>query len=76
MWFAVIVEKMRAIPVRRWGVSQPGPGPTPGHDRRADRPQLGVIKRCRLSWLTNSALVHEPNCGGRGGVAGSQPKST
>ena len=21
----------------------------------------GVIKRCRLSWLTNSALVYEPN---------------
>ncbi len=28
-------------------------------------------KRCRLSWLTNSALVHEPKCGR--GVAGSQP---
>jgi hypothetical protein len=26
----------------------------------------GVIKRCRLSWLTNSALVYEPKCG-RGG---------
>ena len=27
----------------------------------------GVTKRCRLSWLTNSALVYEPNCGKRGG---------
>ena len=32
----------------------------------------GVTKRCRLSWLTNSALVYEPKCGGRGGVAGSE----
>jgi hypothetical protein len=24
----------------------------------------GVTKRCRLSWLTNSALVHEPKCRG------------
>jgi hypothetical protein len=32
--------------------------------------------RCRLSWLTNSALVCEPKCGGKGGVAGSQPMST
>jgi hypothetical protein len=37
----------------------------------------GVTKRCRLSWLTNSALVCEcePKCGG-GGVAGPQPMST
>ncbi len=34
-----------------------------------------VTKTCRLSWLTNSALVYEPKCGGRGGVAGSQPMS-
>jgi hypothetical protein len=37
----------------------------------------GVKKRCRLSWLTNSALVCEPKCGGGGfAVAGSQPMST
>ncbi len=36
----------------------------------------GVTKRCRPSWLTNSALGYEPKCGGRGGVAGSQPMST
>jgi hypothetical protein len=35
----------------------------------------GVTKRCRLSWLTNSALVYEPKCGGRGVVAGSQAMS-
>jgi hypothetical protein len=37
----------------------------------------GVTKRCRLSWLTNSALVYEPKCGGKGGegVACSQPMS-
>ncbi len=29
----------------------------------------GVTNRCRLSWLTNSALIYEPKCGG-GGVAG------
>jgi hypothetical protein len=27
----------------------------------------GVIRRCRLSWLTNSAIVYEPKCGGMGG---------
>ncbi len=38
--------------------------------------QQRVTKRCRLSWLTNSALVYEPKCGwGRGGV-GSKPMST
>jgi hypothetical protein len=36
----------------------------------------GVKKRCRLSFLTNSALVYEPKCGGSGGVAESQPMST
>jgi hypothetical protein len=35
----------------------------------------GVTKRCRLSWLTNSAIVYEPKCGG-GGCGGSQPMST
>ncbi len=30
----------------------------------------GVTKRCRLSWLTNSALVYEPKCGGRGDLLG------
>ncbi len=30
----------------------------------------GVTMRCRLSWLTNSALVYEPKCGGRGGGGG------
>jgi hypothetical protein len=35
----------------------------------------GLTKTCRLSWLTNSALVYEPKYGGRG-VAGSQPMST
>ncbi len=27
----------------------------------------GVTKRCHLSWLTNSAHVYEPKCGGRVG---------
>ncbi len=37
---------------------------------------------CCLSWLTNSALVYEPECGGLGSVggggegAGSRPMST
>ncbi len=35
-----------------------------------------VLKRCHLSWLTNSVLVYESKCGGREGVAGSQPMST
>ncbi len=29
-----------------------------------------VTKRCRLSWLANSALVYGPKCGGKGGIAG------
>ncbi len=36
----------------------------------------GITKICRLSWLTNSALIYEPKCGGRGCVAGSLPMST
>jgi|688.fasta_scaffold651881_1 hypothetical protein len=30
----------------------------------------GFTKRCRLSWLINSALVYEPTCGGRGELRG------
>jgi hypothetical protein len=32
----------------------------------------GVTKRWHISWMTNSALVYEPKCGGEGGggVAG------
>ncbi len=30
----------------------------------------GVTKRCRLSWLTNSALVYEPICGMKGELRG------
>jgi hypothetical protein len=30
----------------------------------------GVTKRCRLSWLTNSALVYEPKCWGKGESCG------
>jgi hypothetical protein len=29
----------------------------------------GVTKKCRLSWLTSSALIYEPKCGG-GGLRG------
>jgi hypothetical protein len=40
----------------------------------------GVSKRCRLSWLTNSALAKKPrmrgDMGGGGGGCGSQPMST
>jgi hypothetical protein len=36
----------------------------------------GNKETCRLSLLTNSALVYESKCGGTGGVAGSQPMST
>ncbi len=48
-------------------------------DEEGDLPKivaLGVTKRCRLSWLTNCALVYEPKRGGRGEVAGSQTMST
>ncbi len=34
-----------------------------------------VTKRCRLSWLANSALVYVLKYGGRRGVAESQPMS-
>jgi hypothetical protein len=30
----------------------------------------GVTKRCRLSWLTNSAFVYQPKCEGRGELRG------
>jgi hypothetical protein len=43
-------------------------------DRRHSQDQ-GVTKRCLLSWLTNSSLVYESKCEGKGGVAGSQLKS-
>ncbi len=36
----------------------------------------GVTKRCRLSLLTNGALIYVSKCRGRGSVAGSQPMST
>ncbi len=32
--------------------------------------QAGVTTRCRLSWLTNSALVYEPKCEGGWGEGG------
>ncbi len=38
--------------------------------------QQRVTKRCRLSLLTNSALVYESQCGRMEGVAWSQPVST
>ncbi len=37
---------------------------------------VGVTKRCRLSWLTNSALVYKPKLRGEGGSCGSWPMST
>jgi hypothetical protein len=37
--------------------------------------QQEVTKRCRLSWLTNSALVYEPKYEGGGGVVGPKPMS-
>jgi hypothetical protein len=46
------------------------------HDTDYERWEQGVTKRCRLSWLTNSALVYEPKCGGMGGGAESRPMST
>jgi hypothetical protein len=32
----------------------------------------GFAKSCRLSWLTNSALVYEPKCGGSCGVSANE----
>ncbi len=32
----------------------------------------GVTKRCRLCWLTNSAIVYEPKCGGGGKLSASE----
>jgi hypothetical protein len=72
-----------------WGAVAPSllPPGAAGHHRSSHlAPWLfrsadqGVSKRCRLSLLTNSALVHESQCmrgvWGGGGVAGSQPMST
>ncbi len=51
---------------------RPPPSPSPCHPHSP-----WVTKRCRLSWLTNSAFVFlSPNAGGRGVVAGSQPMRT
>jgi hypothetical protein len=36
----------------------------------------GATKRCRLSWLTNSALVNEPKCVSKGGGRGGCGVST
>ncbi len=33
--------------------------------------KTGVTKRCRLSWLTDSALVYKPKCGGEGAFCGA-----
>jgi hypothetical protein len=40
--------------------------------------ETGVTKRRRLYWLTNRALVYDPNAGkwGGGGGAGPQPMRT
>jgi hypothetical protein len=35
---------------------------------RVNQLHLHFTKRCRLSWLTNSALVYEPKCGGVAGL--------
>ncbi len=35
--------------------------------KKTIRCKQGATKRCRLSWLTNSALIYEPKCGGGGG---------
>jgi hypothetical protein len=43
---------------------------------RPEQREIPRLRICRLSWLTNSALVYEPKCGGSGVVAGSQPIST
>jgi hypothetical protein len=32
--------------------------------------EQGVTKRCRLSWLANSAFVYDPKWGGGGEVCG------
>jgi hypothetical protein len=34
--------------------------------KRLELLKQGVTKRCRLFWLTNSALVYESKCGRRG----------
>ncbi len=46
------------------------------HESAINGNSRGVTKTYRQSWLTNSALVYEPKCGGRGRVAGSQPMCT
>ncbi len=55
------------------------PHHAPAHPPSETQPRLRVAlphlltKRCRLSWLTNSALIYEPKCGG---CAGSRLMST
>ncbi len=41
------------------------------YDEKEKGSSTGVIKRCRLYWLSNSALVYEPaNAGGGGELRG------
>jgi hypothetical protein len=46
------------------------PGPLQSGPAIAESYRQGVTKRCRLSWLTNSALVYEPQMRGGGGSCG------
>ncbi len=65
--------------VQRLGCQQSHTAPADGQEVRSAFALTlvrGFTKRCRLSWLTNSALVYDPKSGGGGGVAGSQPMST
>jgi hypothetical protein len=40
------------------------------HGEPNEPTKQGVTKRCHLSRLSNSALVYEPKCRGRGGRCG------
>jgi hypothetical protein len=64
------------LPTRHQG-DQPSQTEARGHRKYRLHSYQEVTKRCRLSWLTNSALVYESKGRGRGGgVAGCQSMSS
>ncbi len=64
------ISRMRGLVTERRGEGRYGRVQTAIY-----RYQYQVTKRCRLSWLTNSALVYA-QMWGEGVVAGPQPMST
>ncbi len=82
-WIAILYEDLSIFPHRCCSAKSLGLGEIRLRDRLASALTLTydyalnlqvhqeVTQRCRLSMLTNSALVYEPKMRGKGGIAGS-----